>query len=140
MIARRVKLWSGMVVLCSSRLRSTKEYNGVISENFLDRWRNHRRAPFKPKGAAPDCRLVDTICAMRRSKLVGKMPALTIIATETNHYRKRPGRAPSVLPTPAPALLPRALKKPDGREALARTLRSCDGMPSVRPRRLESTP
>ena len=51
-------------------------------------------------------------------------------------YRNMPGSVPSV----APAELPRELKKPVGLLALARTLRSCDGMPSVRPRRLESTP
>src|SRR4029077_3471520 len=49
-----------------------------------------------------------------------------------------PGRAPSVEPMPEPS----AEKKPPPvlREALARTLRSSAGMPSVRPRRLESTP
>src|SRR5258708_1157155 len=51
-------------------------------------------------------------------------------------YRKRPGRPPRV----PPRLEPRELKKPLGREALARALRSSAGMPRVRPRRLVSTP
>jgi hypothetical protein len=51
--------------------------------------------------------------------------------------RKAPGRAASVEPRPEP----RAEKKPPVlREALLRTLRSSAGMPSVRPRRFESTP
>jgi hypothetical protein len=51
-------------------------------------------------------------------------------------YRNMPGRAPSV----EPAVFPSDEKKPLGLEAFARTLRSCDGMPRVRPRRFESTP
>src|SRR5947208_4344576 len=51
--------------------------------------------------------------------------------------RKAPGRAARVEPRPEP----REEKKPPVlREALLRTLRSSEGMPSVRPRRLESTP
>ena len=47
-----------------------------------------------------------------------------------------PGSAPSVLPSEEPS----EEKNPEGREALARTLRSSGGMPSVRPRRFVSTP
>ena len=51
-------------------------------------------------------------------------------------YMKSEGRAPSV----PPRLEPMEVKKPEGLEELARTLRSCAGMPRVRPRRLVSTP
>ena len=57
-------------------------------------------------------------------------------AAYSRPYRKRPGTPPKVLPRPTP----RVEKKPEGREALARTLRSSAGMPRVRPRRLVSTP